>query len=593
MTTEALRQGSQETAAIPPRNFAWNVGVYVFGGFSPTLDPAVRSAIGSIRTGEWVKRFREVYGTAFLDEEARWGFLEGVFEANGICVKKHVMLPTTQPEVAEFLLGLLGSVGISGAHLVKNAKVSHGISGVAVTSPEDVMLFAQNIHARNKEKETALAAFRGGPILLSHNGTNGAGHEEDVVSTNGVKHRADKAAPTNGAVHDVFPGEAVNGASVQGEQEVDEEAPEELEPTTELLEKVGAHAQRLLAEFQLSDEEVDEHEETGPVKPIEIYLREIAQHKLLTAEEEVALAKALEEGMVARAELDRRDGSLSKEEQTALRAIVYEGEGARRTLTESNLRLVVSVARKYMNRGLSLMDLIQEGNMGLMRAVEKYDYRKGYRFSTYAYWWIRQAVTRAIADQARTIRVPVHMIDNIAHVFKALWYLEEKLGRAPTAEEIGDHMDIPAAKVREIIRTSREPMSLETPVGEDEDATLGDFVPSGDIGPEGKAEQNVFVQEVEDALGCLTDREHRVIRLRFGLADGREWTLGEVGEELGLSRERVRQLEGQALRTLRRERRERLKELFAAYSAVKKGTSYDRRRHSKQFQEGSAVASQG
>ncbi|HEX7733580.1 MAG TPA: RNA polymerase sigma factor RpoD [Ktedonobacteraceae bacterium] len=282
--------------------------------------------------------------------------------------------------------------------------------------------------------------------------------------------------------------------------------------------------------------------------PVRMYLREIGRVPLLSAEEEVRLAQRMERG---RAEMLKPVSSRSYR-------LAEDGEEAQRRLTEANLRLVVSVAKKYIGRGMSLLDLIQEGNIGLIRAVEKFDYTKGYKFSTYATWWIRQAITRAIADQARTIRIPVHMVETINRLIRISRRLLQDLGREPTSEEIAAQMEISPEKVREIIKVSQEPVSLETPIGEEEDSHLGDFIEDHTaLAPAEAASHQLLKEQVEDVLDSLTERERKVLQLRFGLDDGRSRTLEEVGKEFHVTRERIRQIEAKALRKLRHPSRSR------------------------------------
>lgn len=258
--------------------------------------------------------------------------------------------------------------------------------------------------------------------------------------------------------------------------------------------------------------------------PVRMYLKEIGRVPLLSADEEVALALRIEQG----------------------------DEEAKQELAEANLRLVVSIAKRYVGRGMQFLDLIQEGNMGLMKAVEKFDYRKGFKFSTYATWWIRQAITRAIADQARTIRIPVHMVETINKLIRIQRQLLQDLGREPIPEEIGAEMDMPTDKVREILKIAQEPVSLETPIGEEDDSHLGDFIEDQDAtSPADHAAYELLKEQLESVLDTLTDREENVLRLRFGLDDGRTRTLEEVGKVFGVTRERIRQIEAKALRKLR------------------------------------------
>ncbi len=294
--------------------------------------------------------------------------------------------------------------------------------------------------------------------------------------------------------------------------------------------------------------ELEEHEAVDD--PVRMYLREIGRVDLLTGAEEVQLGKAIEDGEAARKEV--MEGMPSFLERRQLQQVIIKGDRARQRLTEANLRLVVSVAKKYIGRGMSLLDLIQEGNIGLIRAVEKFDYRKGYKFSTYATWWIRQAITRAIADQARTIRIPVHMVETINKLLRTNRRLLQELGREPTSEEVATEMGITPDKVREIIKVSQEPVSLETPIGEEEDSHLGDFIEDLALpAPADAASRQLLKEQVEEVLHTLTPRERRVLQLRFGLEDGRSRTLEEVGKEFAVTRERIRQIEAKALRKLR------------------------------------------
>lgn len=309
-------------------------------------------------------------------------------------------------------------------------------------------------------------------------------------------------------------------------------------------------------------EELEEEDETFDLSGISsddtvgLYLKEMARVPLLTTEEEVRLAKLLVKGQQAERELAKN--SHDPEERARLEKIVEEGKAAREHIIKANTRLVVSIAKKYMGRGVPFLDLIQEGNLGLMKAVEKFDYRRGYRFSTYATWWIRQTITRAIADQGRTIRVPVHMSDRIRRLYKTARQLEQEHGRKPTPEEIAEEMDLEPRKVQWMLKVSWRPLSLERPVGEEEDSELGSFIEDDSTPtPTQSAYQHLLREKMEEVLSTLTPREARILRLRFGLQNGRSYTLEEVGQKFGLTRERIRQIEGKALRRLRHPRRSR------------------------------------
>lgn len=286
--------------------------------------------------------------------------------------------------------------------------------------------------------------------------------------------------------------------------------------------------------------------------PVKVYLKEIGRVPLLTSEEEVNLALTIKAGNDAKEKYDADPDALSAEEKEACLKAIKKGTAARKRLSEANLRLVVSIAKRYVGRGMQFLDLIQEGNLGLIKAVEKFDHTKGFKFSTYATWWIRQAITRAIADQARTIRIPVHMVETINKVKKVSSQLLHEQGKEPTAEEIAERLEMPVDKVREIMRVAQEPVSLETPIGEEEDSHLGDFIPDDEAPvPAEVASHTLLREQLSEVLESLTDREEKVLRLRFGLVDGRPRTLEEVGKEFNVTRERIRQIEAKALRKLR------------------------------------------
>ncbi|WP_297634687.1 RNA polymerase sigma factor RpoD [uncultured Clostridium sp.] len=308
---------------------------------------------------------------------------------------------------------------------------------------------------------------------------------------------------------------------------------EQIEKIYEVLESMGIEVTGERATTKKAEEEEEEEEEELDLSipegiaiddPVRMYLKEIGKVPLLSSEEEIDLARRIEEG----------------------------SQYAKKKLAEANLRLVVSIAKRYVGRGMLFLDLIQEGNLGLIKAVEKFDYRKGYKFSTYATWWIRQAITRAIADQARTIRIPVHMVETINKLIRVQRQLLQELGRDPFPEEISKVMDLPVEKVREIQKIAQEPVSLETPIGEEEDSHLGDFIPDDDApAPAEAAAFTMLKEQLINVLDTLTPREEKVLRLRFGLDDGRARTLEEVGKEFNVTRERIRQIEAKALRKLR------------------------------------------
>ncbi len=297
--------------------------------------------------------------------------------------------------------------------------------------------------------------------------------------------------------------------------------------------------------------------------PVRMYLKEIGRVPLLSAEEEIELAKKMEAGLAAEEKNEALKESLEKEtdekkkdkirkQMEENQPVISTGKRAAQDLSKANLRLVVSIAKRYVGRGMLFLDLIQEGNLGLIKAVEKFDYRKGYKFSTYATWWIRQAITRAIADQARTIRIPVHMVETINKIIRINRQLLQELGREPFPSEIAERMDMPEDRVREILKISQEPVSLETPIGEEEDSHLGDFIQDDNVPvPADAAAFTLLREQLDEILDTLTERERKVLTLRFGLLDGRARTLEEVGKEFSVTRERIRQIEAKALRKLR------------------------------------------
>ncbi len=358
--------------------------------------------------------------------------------------------------------------------------------------------------------------------------------------------------------------------------------PEKFEMVIDYLEQNGIDVLKISNDDDVDDDIILDDEDEVEVEkidlsvpegvsvedPVRMYLKEIGKVPLLSADEEIELAQNMEDGAVATEKINvlkgRIDGASEeekaeiKEEIKTLQREVDKGADAKKRLAEANLRLVVSIAKRYVGRGMLFLDLIQEGNLGLIKAVEKFDYKKGYKFSTYATWWIRQAITRAIADQARTIRIPVHMVETINKLIRVSRQLLQELGREPSPEEIAKEMNMPVERVREILKISQEPVSLETPIGEEEDSHLGDFIKDDNVPvPADAAAFTLLKEQLEEVLGTLTEREQKVLTLRFGLEDGRARTLEEVGKEFNVTRERIRQIEAKALRKLRHPSRSR------------------------------------
>ena len=359
--------------------------------------------------------------------------------------------------------------------------------------------------------------------------------------------------------------------------------PEKLELVLDYLEHNGIDVLKISDDDDDVDDDIllDEEDEVEVDKidlsvpdgvsvedPVRMYLKEIGKVPLLSADEEIELAQKMEDGAVAAEKISILKGRMDnatdeekadlKDEIKKLQKEVDFGADEKKRLAEANLRLVVSIAKRYVGRGMLFLDLIQEGNLGLIKAVEKFDYKKGYKFSTYATWWIRQAITRAIADQARTIRIPVHMVETINKLIRVSRQLLQELGREPSPEEIAAEMNMPVERVREILKISQEPVSLETPIGEEEDSHLGDFIKDDNVPvPADAAAFTLLKEQLEEVLGTLTEREQKVLTLRFGLEDGRARTLEEVGKEFNVTRERIRQIEAKALRKLRHPSRSR------------------------------------
>lgn len=367
------------------------------------------------------------------------------------------------------------------------------------------------------------------------------GRQKSYVTIDDILHFFPEAEQDVEQLEEAF--SALMSAGIPYLEDIPEEEPSEDELEPDL--KARPEVEEPIVEFVLDDlANIDTDDTIG------LYLKEVSRVPLLTAEEEVELAQRIERGRMAREELAR--GNVSNRRRADLRHLIEDGWAAREHLITANSRLVISVAKKYMGRGVPFLDLIQEGNIGLIRATKKFDYRRGHKFSTYATWWIRQAVTRAIADQGRTIRVPVHMGDQINKLLRIQHQLTQRLGREPTVEELAETLDVLPKKVENMIQVARRPLSLETPTDDEEDSVLGDFIEDDEAPPpDDTATYNLLKEHLEDVLNNLPPREVRILQLRYGLLDGQAYTLEEVGRKMGVTRERVRQIEAQALSRLR------------------------------------------
>ncbi len=386
-----------------------------------------------------------------------------------------------------------------------------------------------------------------------------------------------KGSLTNREIMDILDEVALDPEQIEKLYDLlEEQGIEIIEDSVDDIEDISSIVK--IVEAKEEENGVVEAEHTLVDDPVKVYLKEIGKVPLLSGEEEIELAKQMLKGdentkkiklmeqRDAGEEIAEEDFELlvtlpeafSAEELEEMNKEIAKGERAKQRLSEANLRLVVSIAKRYVGRGMHFLDLIQEGNLGLIKAVEKFDYQKGYKFSTYATWWIRQAITRAIADQARTIRIPVHMVETINRVMRVSRQLVQELGRDPTSEEIAREINQPEEKVREILKIALDPVSLETPIGEEEDSHLGDFIPDDDVPAPVEATSQIMLREqLVEVLETLTPREAKVLELRFGLRDGRQRTLEEVGKEFNVTRERIRQIESKALRKLRHPSRSR------------------------------------
>jgi len=415
-------------------------------------------------------------------------------------------------------------------------------TGKKVEAAPHVQVSPEKLEAAKAELSKMIEGVQGGEKLLElvelgcKKGKLSSGEMMEVLESITLEtEQLDK-------VYDVLENLGVDTAGDDFVPELDDDVLPSTDELEELPEEEIVDPNTLVDSFAIDD-------------PVRMYLKEIGKVDLLTPEQEVELAQQMGAGAAAKeqlAELEQSGEELPDEVRLELKKTIRKGERAKQQLAEANLRLVVSIAKRYVGRGMLFLDLIQEGNLGLIKAVEKFDYTKGYKFSTYATWWIRQAITRAIADQARTIRIPVHMVETINKVIRVSRQLLQELGHDPSPEEIAEDMNMPVDKVREILKIAQEPVSLETPIGEEEDSHLGDFIPDQEASePSEAASFTLLKEQLVDVLSTLTPREEKVLKLRFGIEDGRTRTLEEVGKEFNVTRERIRQIEAKALRKLR------------------------------------------